>query len=145
MDIIYKITRDEPLVYKDKELQTLKQVPKKVRKQRKDYKFLTTQLIQKNIIFRWLILEGLLVTWQKKRIKIDNVDKAQDLYEQIGGTVEESSSKEELETGSQEEQQQQDTGDLEQEGENKEEIEERLRTCPQREMRINRRQKTHHK
>uniref|UniRef100_A0A2D4PDJ1 L1 transposable element RRM domain-containing protein n=1 Tax=Micrurus surinamensis TaxID=129470 RepID=A0A2D4PDJ1_MICSU len=143
-DIIYKITRDEPLIYKDKEIQTLKHILKKVREQRRDYKFLATQLIKRNIMFGWLIPEGMLVSWQEKRIRIDNLDKAQDLYHQIVELEEESSSKDELETGSQEDQQQ-ELGEIEQEGGSKEEIKQgekegiRLRTCPQRDIRINRR------
>uniref|UniRef100_A0A2D4IYA7 L1 transposable element RRM domain-containing protein n=1 Tax=Micrurus lemniscatus lemniscatus TaxID=129467 RepID=A0A2D4IYA7_MICLE len=36
-DIIYKTTRDEPMRYKGKKIQTLKQVPRRVREQRRDY------------------------------------------------------------------------------------------------------------
>uniref|UniRef100_A0A2D4IBS7 L1 transposable element RRM domain-containing protein n=1 Tax=Micrurus lemniscatus lemniscatus TaxID=129467 RepID=A0A2D4IBS7_MICLE len=50
-DIIYKISREEAIVYKGKEIQILKEIPRRVREQRKDYKFLATQLNKRDILF----------------------------------------------------------------------------------------------
>uniref|UniRef100_A0A2D4IFQ1 Uncharacterized protein n=1 Tax=Micrurus lemniscatus lemniscatus TaxID=129467 RepID=A0A2D4IFQ1_MICLE len=75
-----------------------------------------------NIPFRWLIPEGLLITWQEKKIKIDNLGKAQDFYDELMIVKEKIGSKEESESKSQEEQQSEEK-ELEQEEINKEEIE----------------------
>ncbi|XP_026538092.1 integrin alpha-X-like [Notechis scutatus] len=48
----------------------------------------------------------MLVTWQERRIRVDSIDKAQELYKQFVGSEEETSSKEELNSRSQEEKQQ---------------------------------------
>lgn len=32
-------------------------------------------------MFRWLILEGIMITWQEKKFKIDTLDKAHELFE----------------------------------------------------------------
>lgn len=92
------------MIYKGKEVITLKQVPRRVRELHKDYHFLAMQLNKCNIMFRWILPEGMLVTWQGKKLKIDSLGTAQ------GGKEEEQSSKEEVETTSQEEElpQQQD-------------------------------------
>uniref|UniRef100_A0A2D4KJV1 L1 transposable element RRM domain-containing protein n=1 Tax=Micrurus paraensis TaxID=1970185 RepID=A0A2D4KJV1_9SAUR len=55
-DILYKIAR-EGIQYGGKEIRVLKQVPKRVREQRRDYRFLATYLNKKKILFRWLIPE----------------------------------------------------------------------------------------
>ncbi|XP_026543014.1 uncharacterized protein LOC113425203 [Notechis scutatus] len=49
-DIIYKITREEPMTYKGKEIITLKQILKRVQEQRKDYRFLAARLNKKKIV-----------------------------------------------------------------------------------------------
>uniref|UniRef100_A0A2H6N1Z6 L1 transposable element RRM domain-containing protein n=1 Tax=Micrurus carvalhoi TaxID=3147026 RepID=A0A2H6N1Z6_9SAUR len=103
-DILYKIAREEGTQYRGKEIQVLKQVPRRVREQRRDYRFLATYLNKKNILFRWLIPEGMLVTWEERRIRIDTLERAQEFYEQLIGP-EESSSKEESESYVQEEEQ----------------------------------------
>ncbi|XP_026541541.1 nucleoporin GLE1-like [Notechis scutatus] len=104
-DIIYKISREEAIVYKGKEIQILKQIPRRVREQKRDYKFLATQLNKRDILFHWLIPEGMLVSWEEKKIKIDTLEKAQELYKQLAG-LEDQSSKEDLDSNSQEEQDQ---------------------------------------
>lgn len=84
-DTIYKITREEPMTYNGKEIITLKQVPRRIREQRKDYRFLANTLNRKNILFRWITPEGMLISWQSKRIKVDDLEKAQEMYEQLMG------------------------------------------------------------
>uniref|UniRef100_A0A2H6MYE0 L1 transposable element RRM domain-containing protein n=1 Tax=Micrurus carvalhoi TaxID=3147026 RepID=A0A2H6MYE0_9SAUR len=46
-DILYKIAREEGIQYRGKEIQVLKQVPRRVREQRMDYRFLATYLNKK--------------------------------------------------------------------------------------------------
>uniref|UniRef100_A0A2D4KB38 Uncharacterized protein n=1 Tax=Micrurus paraensis TaxID=1970185 RepID=A0A2D4KB38_9SAUR len=84
------------MMYKEKEIQTLKQIPRRVREQRRDYRFWVAQLTKRNMLFRWLVPEGMLVSWQEKKIKVDNLEKAQELYDQLMGTEEEQSGREEL-------------------------------------------------
>uniref|UniRef100_A0A2D4KKK6 L1 transposable element RRM domain-containing protein n=1 Tax=Micrurus paraensis TaxID=1970185 RepID=A0A2D4KKK6_9SAUR len=43
-DIIYKMSRDESITYKGKEVLVLKQIPRRVREQRQDYTFLAAHL-----------------------------------------------------------------------------------------------------
>uniref|UniRef100_A0A2H6MY05 L1 transposable element RRM domain-containing protein n=1 Tax=Micrurus carvalhoi TaxID=3147026 RepID=A0A2H6MY05_9SAUR len=50
-DIIYKISRDEVIKYKGREIM-LKQVPRRIREQQKDYQFITNYLNKKNISLR---------------------------------------------------------------------------------------------
>lgn len=100
-----KRTRDEPMTYKGKEIQTLKQIPRRVREQRRHYQFLTMQLIKYKVMFMWLIPEGMLISWQNKKFKIDTLDKAQEFYDQYLVTDVEQESREEIESKSQEEQQ----------------------------------------
>ncbi|XP_070805241.1 myosin-6-like [Pituophis catenifer annectens] len=102
-DVVYNIVRDEPVNFKGKEVIVLKQVPKRVRDLRRDYRFLEIQLNKRSIPFRWLIPEGMLITWQGKRIKIDSLVSAQELLDQLRGEGEGQSSKEELDIASQEE------------------------------------------
>lgn len=104
-DIVYNITREEPMIYKGKEIITLKQIPRRVREQRKDYRFLAAQLNKRNILFRWILPEGMLMSWQGKKVKIDSLAMAQDFFDQLTGNEEDQSSREEIETVSQEEDQ----------------------------------------
>lgn len=60
----------------------------------------------------------MIITWQGEKIKIDNLDKAQELFNQLTGVEESSSSREQLEIVSTEEQTQ---------GSGSEEMEERTR------------------
>uniref|UniRef100_A0A2D4KTP3 Uncharacterized protein n=1 Tax=Micrurus paraensis TaxID=1970185 RepID=A0A2D4KTP3_9SAUR len=50
-DIIYKITKNKLKIYIDKEIVILKQIPRQVREQSKDYKFLASLLNKQNIWF----------------------------------------------------------------------------------------------
>lgn len=103
-DIIYRITRDELMIYHEKEIIMLMQVPRRIQEQRKDYRFLASLLNRKKILFRWITPEGMSITWQGKRIKVDDLDKAQELYDQLMGMEEDSSSREKLEIPNLEEQ-----------------------------------------
>ncbi|XP_070789403.1 tropomyosin-like [Pituophis catenifer annectens] len=73
---IYKKMREKPIIYKGKEIITLKQIPRRIRETRKNYNFLTTELHKHKIMFRWLTPEGLLVSWQDKKYKLDTLEKA---------------------------------------------------------------------
>uniref|UniRef100_A0A2D4NSM7 Uncharacterized protein n=1 Tax=Micrurus surinamensis TaxID=129470 RepID=A0A2D4NSM7_MICSU len=94
---------DGPLVFKGHEVVTLKQIPRRVREQQRNYQFLSTQLIKNNIPFRWLTPEGLLISWREKKFKINSIDKAGEFYRRYMRTEEEQESKEETESRSQEE------------------------------------------
>uniref|UniRef100_A0A8C6VAK8 ADRM1 26S proteasome ubiquitin receptor n=1 Tax=Naja naja TaxID=35670 RepID=A0A8C6VAK8_NAJNA len=80
-DKILNKARDEPLQYKGKQLVVLKHIPRRVRDLRKQYHFLTSVLIKCNVNFRWLIPVGILVTWQKKKYRLDSLDKAMKFYD----------------------------------------------------------------
>uniref|UniRef100_A0A2D4FDL9 Uncharacterized protein n=2 Tax=Micrurus TaxID=8634 RepID=A0A2D4FDL9_MICCO len=93
-----KEQENEPLKYKGKEIVTLKQILRRVRNQRRQYQFLTTQLIKYNVIFRWLISEGILVTWQGKRFRLDSLDKAYEFYDHHFTATEEQEIGQEIES-----------------------------------------------
>ncbi|XP_026545754.1 transmembrane and coiled-coil domain-containing protein 5B-like [Notechis scutatus] len=133
---IISLSREEPMTYKGKEIITLKQIPKRVQEQRKDYHFLAARLNKNNILFRWITPEGMLVSWQGKKVKIDTLEKAKEFYAQLLGTEELSSSTEELESASQDHQQ------LEKNGTEQEEEERKKEGRPQEENRIRTRAQT---
>ncbi|XP_070610300.1 trophozoite exported protein 1-like [Erythrolamprus reginae] len=56
-DEIYKTTRNEKIIYQEKEIMVLKQIPKRIREKRREYHFLMVKLMRREIPFRWLIPE----------------------------------------------------------------------------------------
>ncbi|XP_034275175.1 uncharacterized protein LOC117666542 [Pantherophis guttatus] len=95
-DEVYKRTRDEAMMYKGREIQILKQIPRRVREQRRQYQFLSTQLIKYNVTFRWLIPEGMLISWQEKKFRINTLDKGHEFFEHYFTTDEDPESREEV-------------------------------------------------
>uniref|UniRef100_A0A2D4FZ55 Uncharacterized protein n=1 Tax=Micrurus corallinus TaxID=54390 RepID=A0A2D4FZ55_MICCO len=73
---------------------------------RRDYRSLAAQLNRKGIIFKWFVPEGMLITWGERKVKVDSMEKAQEFYERLVGT-EEQTSKDDSEPDSQEEQEHQ--------------------------------------
>uniref|UniRef100_A0A2D4GSU3 L1 transposable element RRM domain-containing protein n=1 Tax=Micrurus corallinus TaxID=54390 RepID=A0A2D4GSU3_MICCO len=63
---ILQVAREKTLKYKDKEIMVLKQVPRRVREIRREYLFLTKELLKRGINYRWLVPEDLLLTWQEQ-------------------------------------------------------------------------------
>lgn len=59
----------------------LKQIPRRVRDSEKQYQFLNTKLIEREVNFRWLIPEGILVNWDGKRYGLDSIEKATEFYD----------------------------------------------------------------
>lgn len=93
---LYQSTRDQKITYQGQAIVILKQVPRRVRKQRQKYQFLTEQLRKYRVPYRWLFPEGLMMTSQDKRVKIENLRDAHDFYENQFN-VSEPGSEEELE------------------------------------------------
>ncbi|XP_032073547.1 proteasomal ubiquitin receptor ADRM1 homolog isoform X1 [Thamnophis elegans] len=122
-DEILKRSREEPLKYKRKKNVMLKQVPRRVTDQRRQYQFLTSQLIKCNVIFRWLIPEGILVIWQNKRFRLDSLDKAYAFFNHHFAASEQQESREEIESERQEEMQAKEKTSQQEESENKKENE----------------------
>ncbi|XP_039204935.1 uncharacterized protein LOC120310518 [Crotalus tigris] len=79
-DEILRLVRDQPLKYKDKDLVVLKQIPRRIRKARREYQFLMKKLISKGVNFRWLIPEGLLIFWDTKRYRLNTPQQAEDFF-----------------------------------------------------------------
>lgn len=77
--------RDQSVTYKGQQITILKQIPRRVREQRHNYQFITSQLRKHNAPYRWLLPEGLLVTWQERKIKIESIYDAQDFCETYFG------------------------------------------------------------
>uniref|UniRef100_A0A2H6MWA5 Uncharacterized protein n=1 Tax=Micrurus carvalhoi TaxID=3147026 RepID=A0A2H6MWA5_9SAUR len=97
-------------MYKGREIQILKQVPTRVREQRRKYQCLTMQLIKHRVMFRWLILEGILISLQNKKFRIVTLDKAHELFEHHFTTDEVVGSWEEMESESHDEHQVEEKG-----------------------------------
>lgn len=87
-DEILKKARNEPLQYKGKEILILKQIPGRVRDLRKQYQFLTAKLIKRDVNFRQLVPERILVDWGGKRYRLDLLDKAIVFYDSYFSTNE---------------------------------------------------------
>ncbi|XP_070584345.1 uncharacterized protein PF3D7_1120000-like [Erythrolamprus reginae] len=83
-DDILRQARNQIFKCNGKEIMILKQVPKRVREHRREYYILTSVLIQKNIVFRWLVPEGLTLTWQGMKVKMESVDQARSFFAQSG-------------------------------------------------------------
>uniref|UniRef100_A0A670Y2Q6 L1 transposable element RRM domain-containing protein n=1 Tax=Pseudonaja textilis TaxID=8673 RepID=A0A670Y2Q6_PSETE len=82
-DLILKMSREETISYKGREIRILKQIPKRVRMIRQDYKFLANDLNKEGIHFKWLIPEGMLITWKERKIKIESIEQAQVFHQQL--------------------------------------------------------------
>uniref|UniRef100_A0A8C6XMS3 L1 transposable element RRM domain-containing protein n=1 Tax=Naja naja TaxID=35670 RepID=A0A8C6XMS3_NAJNA len=94
---ILQMAREKMLKYKDKEIVVLKQVPRRVRETRREYLFLTKELLKRGVNYRWLIPEGLLFTWREQRHRIDTVEKAELFYyKYVRGKEEDTRKKESL-------------------------------------------------
>lgn len=102
-DEVYMKSRGGTLTYKGKEIIILKQIPRRIRNQRQQFQFLTNKLNRHKIAFRWLIPEGILVTWEEKKYKLDTLEKAREFYDTHFNQADDQDSKEELESRSQEE------------------------------------------
>uniref|UniRef100_A0A670YPM3 L1 transposable element RRM domain-containing protein n=1 Tax=Pseudonaja textilis TaxID=8673 RepID=A0A670YPM3_PSETE len=82
---ILQVARDKGLKYKGKEIMVLKQVPRRVREMRREYRFLTKKLLEKDVNYRWLIPEGLMFIWQEQRHRIDSIEKAEIFHNKFFG------------------------------------------------------------
>uniref|UniRef100_A0A2D4ILK3 L1 transposable element RRM domain-containing protein n=1 Tax=Micrurus lemniscatus lemniscatus TaxID=129467 RepID=A0A2D4ILK3_MICLE len=69
---ILQKARDDTLKYRGKVITVLKQIPRNVKDLRRKYQFLTKCLIKRGINFRWLIPEGIMVTWHEQRHRLDS-------------------------------------------------------------------------
>lgn len=63
--------------YNGNKLTILREVPWKIRQNRKQYKTFTRILREKGVVFRWLVPEGLQVLWEGKWAKIESLTKLQ--------------------------------------------------------------------
>ncbi|XP_060541747.1 ubiquitin-conjugating enzyme E2 E2 isoform X2 [Pantherophis guttatus] len=80
-DEVFRKTRDQAFTYKDNRLTVLPQLLRRVQDIRTKYDFLTTWLRKQGIRYRWLLLEGLMFTWQEQRLRLESVQEAQDFAE----------------------------------------------------------------
>ncbi|XP_048348322.1 putative uncharacterized protein MYH16 [Sphaerodactylus townsendi] len=86
-----KRTRDEILIknsktkmiIEKKEIVILKEVPTEIRSRRKKYEQLATHLRETHIRFRWDLLEGLMIFYHSKRIRISNQQQAEECLKKI--------------------------------------------------------------
>lgn len=65
-ETLYK-ARDQNVTYTGCQITILKQIPRRVREHRQNYQFITSQLRKYNVPYRWLLPEGLLLTWQDRK------------------------------------------------------------------------------
>ncbi|XP_042295175.1 uncharacterized protein LOC121915227 [Sceloporus undulatus] len=82
-DRILKLHNEKPLEVDEKTLQIFKDVPAKVLKRRKEYKFLTTELRQNDINYRWLLPEGITFWYKKKKIQLRTIQQARFFWNQF--------------------------------------------------------------
>ncbi|KAJ7313435.1 hypothetical protein JRQ81_004803, partial [Phrynocephalus forsythii] len=79
---VMRIMSEEPLTILGKEVVALKEIPRRIRETRKNYRFLTEELNKDSIRFRWLLPEGMIVNWQAKNIRLETIQEAREFYKQ---------------------------------------------------------------
>uniref|UniRef100_A0A8C6VIY2 L1 transposable element RRM domain-containing protein n=1 Tax=Naja naja TaxID=35670 RepID=A0A8C6VIY2_NAJNA len=80
---ILQAARDKTLKYNNKDIMVLKQVPRRIRESRREYVFLSKELLRRGVNYRWLIPEGLLFVWWEQRHRINTVEKAELFYDEL--------------------------------------------------------------
>ncbi|XP_042308410.1 ubiquitin-like-conjugating enzyme ATG10 isoform X3 [Sceloporus undulatus] len=75
-DLVLNQSYVSKLTIEDQEVTILKDVPSKILRRCRDYKCLTDVLNQQKIPLRWDEIEGLTVTWNQKKIRLNSVKKA---------------------------------------------------------------------
>lgn len=110
-DEILQKNHKTKLVIQGNEVHIYKDVPPKILKRRKEYKFLTEFLKKYRVPYRWAELNGLSLIWRQKRFNLQTVEKAQEFWEEykkeieetrearVDGEEEEFQGEEELQTG----------------------------------------------
>ena len=74
---ILKAQRGSPLIYQQKTVAILKQIPRKIRDARRKFSFLSKTLFDHGIWFKWVTPEGMLVFWEGGRVRIKTVVEAE--------------------------------------------------------------------
>ncbi|XP_042300001.1 uncharacterized protein LOC121917952 [Sceloporus undulatus] len=75
-DLVLNQSYTSKLTIEDQTITILKDIPSKILKKRKEYKCLTDVLKQNKIPFRWEEIEGLTVTWNQKKVRLNSVERA---------------------------------------------------------------------
>ncbi|XP_048351425.1 uncharacterized protein LOC125432106 [Sphaerodactylus townsendi] len=91
----------QPLKIDGKTLIILKEIPQSIQRRRKDYKCLTDTLRKNNIIYRWIIPEGVSFVWNGKRLNITMVQRAQraqEISQKLRKTIQEKGNSEDCDS-----------------------------------------------
>ncbi|XP_042327944.1 uncharacterized protein LOC121932905 [Sceloporus undulatus] len=75
-EIILRQSYTTKLIIEDKEITVLRDIPGKILKRRKEYSFLIEQLRARKILYKWDDLEGVIVNWKQKKVRLNSTEKA---------------------------------------------------------------------
>lgn len=82
-EILDRQTR-EPLMDKGKQVRIMKELPKQILQNRRNYRKLIEKLSTEHVRYRWLIPEGVNSFWKDKRIMIKSPEKMREFLNQEG-------------------------------------------------------------
>ncbi|XP_048348336.1 uncharacterized protein LOC125430473 [Sphaerodactylus townsendi] len=88
-DQILRYHSRQPLKIEGKTLIIMKEIPQSIQRRRKDYKCLTDTLRRNNIVYRWIIPEGVSFVWSGKRLNIATVQRAQEISHKLKKAIQE--------------------------------------------------------
>ncbi|XP_048340576.1 uncharacterized protein LOC125426363 [Sphaerodactylus townsendi] len=88
-DEILRYHSRQPLKIDGKTLIIMKEIPQSIQRLRKDYKCLTDTLRKNNIVYRWIIPEGISFVWNGKRLNIVTVQRAQEITQKLRKAIQE--------------------------------------------------------
>ncbi|XP_042304628.1 uncharacterized protein LOC121921121 [Sceloporus undulatus] len=75
-EIILRQSFTTKLMIENKEITVLRDIPGKILKRRKEYNFLIEQLKARKILYKWDDLEGVIVTWKQRKVRLNSTEKA---------------------------------------------------------------------
>lgn len=75
-EMILRQSYDTKLIIEGKEITVLRDIPGKILKRRKEYNFLIEQLRIRKIFYKWDDLEGVIVNWKQRKVRLNSIEKA---------------------------------------------------------------------
>ncbi|XP_042299833.1 uncharacterized protein LOC121917777 [Sceloporus undulatus] len=79
-EIILRQSFNTKLLIEGKEITILRDIPGKILKRRKEYNFLIEQLKARKILYKWDDLDGVIVTWKQRRVRLNSVEQARSFF-----------------------------------------------------------------
>jgi len=87
-EMILQASYDKKINMEGEDIMIFKEIPLRILKKRKDYIFLTDVLKRNKIPFRWERLEGVSITFQQERYKLNSIQKAKEFLKKYKEDIE---------------------------------------------------------